>query len=201
MAEIFELAVSGINIFPTILFGLMILFWLLSLLAGLDIDGLDFDLDLEVDFLSFLNFGNIPLTIYASITTFVMWALQMTFSINTGITGGVVALGVLAGAFTGGIVVTSLLAIPLKGVFKHMGGKSAAESLDLKGQLCTLKYDLEGDGISQGMVDDIEQNILINVKKFKDTPDMKKGQQGLIIKEDPSRKFYFIELYNENEWE
>ena len=45
MSELFENAVTGVNIIPTVLLGLIIIYWITVILGALDIDFLDIDLD------------------------------------------------------------------------------------------------------------------------------------------------------------
>ncbi|SHI83272.1 hypothetical protein [Aquimarina spongiae] len=49
MKELFDIAISIVNLPLTILFGLLILYWLLTTLTGLDLDFFDADIDLDID--------------------------------------------------------------------------------------------------------------------------------------------------------
>ncbi|WP_378181633.1 hypothetical protein [Aquimarina sp. SS2-1] len=49
MKELFDIAISTVNLPLTILFGLLILYWLLTTLTGLDLDFFDADIDVDVD--------------------------------------------------------------------------------------------------------------------------------------------------------
>jgi len=49
MAEIWETAVTGANLGPTVLLGLMLLYWLAVMIGVLGLDLFDFDLDLDTD--------------------------------------------------------------------------------------------------------------------------------------------------------
>lgn len=49
MKELIEAAFSSVNIFPTILFGLIILYWLFVFIGALDMDFLNFDVEGDVD--------------------------------------------------------------------------------------------------------------------------------------------------------
>lgn len=49
MKELFDIAISNVNLPLTILFGLLILYWLLTTLSGLDLDLFDADIDIDVD--------------------------------------------------------------------------------------------------------------------------------------------------------
>lgn len=49
MKELFDIAISVVNLPLTILFGLLILYWILTTLTGLDLDFFDADIDIDVD--------------------------------------------------------------------------------------------------------------------------------------------------------
>ena len=49
MKELFDLAISTVNLPLTLLFGLLILYWILTTLTGLDLDFFDADIDVDVD--------------------------------------------------------------------------------------------------------------------------------------------------------
>ncbi len=49
MKELFDIAISIVNLPLTILFGLLILYWLLTTLTGLDLDFFDADIDVDID--------------------------------------------------------------------------------------------------------------------------------------------------------
>lgn len=49
MKELFDIAISTVNLPLTILFGLLILYWILTTLTGLDLDFFDADIDVDVD--------------------------------------------------------------------------------------------------------------------------------------------------------
>ncbi|MHA7055940.1 hypothetical protein ACWGOQ_0001875 [Aquimarina sp. M1] len=49
MKELFDIAISIVNLPLTVLFGLLILYWILTTLSGLDLDFFDADIDIDVD--------------------------------------------------------------------------------------------------------------------------------------------------------
>ena len=49
MKELFDIAISTVNLPLTLLFGLLIIYWLLTTLTGLDLDFFDADIDIDVD--------------------------------------------------------------------------------------------------------------------------------------------------------
>ncbi|WP_103069889.1 hypothetical protein [Aquimarina sediminis] len=49
MKELYDIAISIVNLPLTILFGLLILYWILTTLTGLDLDFFDADIDIDID--------------------------------------------------------------------------------------------------------------------------------------------------------
>ncbi|WP_103866791.1 hypothetical protein [Aquimarina sp. I32.4] len=49
MKELFDIAISIVNLPLTVLFGLLILYWFLTTLTGLDLDFFDADIDIDTD--------------------------------------------------------------------------------------------------------------------------------------------------------
>ncbi|MES2440362.1 MAG: hypothetical protein V4584_14935 [Verrucomicrobiota bacterium] len=81
--ELWEQAILPWNLPITILLGLVVLFWMLKILTGADLDSGDGDLDvddasaetgdLSTDLLRVVNAGAVPLTIVLSVLILVMW--------------------------------------------------------------------------------------------------------------------------------
>ncbi len=208
MPEIFSIALSGVNIIPTTFLAVAMFYWLFVIIGGLDIDifgfDIDFDVDAEgifVDILSFLKINNVPITIYLTTVLIFQWFFLMLFAINTGINGGILGWGALILLTIFSLILTSYITLPFKSLFKDIGGKSLENSETLVGKGCVLKYDLNGNEVSQAIIDDKDGKILVSVKKFNNCIDIKKGQSALIIDEEKNKNIYLIEPFNENEWE
>lgn len=93
MKELWEQALIGYNLPLTVLLGLVVLFWLITLLGIFDLDALDVDLDIDADadlngvegvggnilgvFLKFVNAQDVPLMIVLSLLSLSLWALSI----------------------------------------------------------------------------------------------------------------------------
>jgi len=86
--QLWQLATSPVNLPLTVLMGLVILYWIASMLSGLDLDSdVDLDLDAEVGdvagigsaigVLSFFNIGLVPLSILMSVFVFTAWLTSL----------------------------------------------------------------------------------------------------------------------------
>lgn len=89
MNEYLQHCVTGANLPATLLLALVVGYWLLLLVGALDLEFLDFDLDLDgqpdsplsVGFLGlrFLNLGRVPLMVWVSVFAAILWVLSMFF--------------------------------------------------------------------------------------------------------------------------
>jgi hypothetical protein len=85
--ELWEQAIRPWNLPLTILLGLVVVFWLLKILTGADLDSADADLDMDgadgetgdlsTDLLRVVNAGALPLTIVLSVLILAWWMASM----------------------------------------------------------------------------------------------------------------------------
>lgn len=122
MKELWEQAILPYNLPFTILLGLVVVFWVFSLLGAVAVDSADVDLDgdagnlgdLPTTLLRVVNAGSVPVTVVLSILILVMWIASMTlnFYFNPGGSGLIAACFFLA-AFIVAVVATKLITQPL----------------------------------------------------------------------------------------
>ncbi len=206
MGELLTISISGVNIIPTSILGLMLIYWIITIVSGLDVSGFSIDLDMEadgifIDALSFLKLNNVPITFYISIWVFYVWTVMLCLTFYTGINGGLLGGGILIGVSFISLIATSYSTIPFKGMFNDIGGMSLENETPLIGQVCTMKFDLGDNKTSQAQLDEHEDNVLINVQKFNNCADLKRGDKALIIEVNKEKNIYLIEPYNTNEME
>ena len=121
--ELWEQATLSYNMPLTILLGLIVLFWIFTLLGAVGIDALDFDFDTDVDgdicdvpgaMLRVVNAGLIPVTVVLSILVLLMWvsAMVLNFYLNPG-QSWLLALGFFFASSILGVIGTKILTQPL----------------------------------------------------------------------------------------
>ena len=110
MQELWQAAFEPVNLFYTILLGLILLYWLSVLVGALDLSALDFDLDVDADMdmdvdvdadidadaemesslgwmagaLHFFNFGKLPFMILMTFVILPAWVLSIGLNENLG---------------------------------------------------------------------------------------------------------------------
>ena len=97
MAEVYEHAFSAVNAPYTVLLIVIVVYWSLVIIGILDIDLFDFDVDTDagidiegveadggdvggaggMSVLGFLNVGEVPIMLYASLIILEMWIISM----------------------------------------------------------------------------------------------------------------------------
>ncbi len=125
MKELWEQAILPYNLPFTILLGVMVGYWLLTLIGAVGMDSLDMDIDADAsvdgDFgdisaamLRLVNAGMIPVTVVLSILILLMWVgvLTLNFYLNPG-HSGLLALGFVVAAFIAGVIGTKIITQPL----------------------------------------------------------------------------------------
>lgn len=219
MVETLKVAVTGANVFPTILFGLVIIYWLTMIIGVLDLDFLDFDLDADADVdvdvdvdpgldaapdagifhsvLIFLNLDSIPFMIVMSILVFTFWTLAMVINILPFQNGGLIALALFVPAFFVSMMFTAFVTKPMKKLFTKVKG-DMDRGADVEGQLCVLKTDLAEGRMGQAQFVSNGKHIVINVKA-KEGLSFEQGEKALVLERAAGSSAYTIDKFND--WE
>ena len=191
--------VRGENLVWTVLLGIILIFWLITLIGFFDIEALDFDFEVDL-FGGLLNLGEVPFSIWISI-----FSLQ-TFAYS--IMANVLIDGMWPGEFTGmsrfflvaaGIVplawiVTRTSMIPLKKVFK---GQETISNQDLEGKICevTSSRVSDNDGFAEIKLND-GAPIRIHIRSRDDSEVLVKGDKALICYYDAETRTYDVTRFD-----
>ncbi|QDT29328.1 hypothetical protein Enr10x_46800 [Gimesia panareensis] len=131
MIELLHASLNWPTLPSTVLVAICVLYWLCVMVGALDIDILDFDLDLEVggdkpsvlDFgfigLRFLNLGEVPVMLWLSIFSLSMWALSVNFDAKVEIQSFVDYVPLFLRNLGISLVVVKLITQPFRGAFRY----------------------------------------------------------------------------------
>lgn len=204
MGALFEYALTGVNLIPTILLGLILVYWITVILGLIDIDLIDFDVDLDLDggegfdgfqgVLAFLNLRDMPVMIVFSILALVFWGLAMLLYFLPITPGGFFNGICLIPAFVLSIVLTKLITNPLKNVFRNSYGDSETQETAIIGQFVTMTCDLKDQRLGQAEVKRDGASILINVKGEIQGETFKKQEEVYVTRKDDRDVYYIIKL-------
>ncbi len=217
MLELWNVSITGINLIPTLLFGIILLYWLSTIIGVLDISFFDIDVDIDADVdvdvdidtdadvslqgqgvfhavLVFLNIDCIPLMIVLSFVIIFFWCFAIAATILPFETGGLIAAGLLIPEFFLAMFMTKIVTMPLRPVFKKVNLHSF-DNTKTVGKFCILKNDLGSGKLGQAEITMADRVLVINVKVRGDDV-FKKGDKALVIEKDAEKDFYYIEHFD-----
>lgn len=185
MVNLLKTAVTGVNLIPTTLLGLIILYWLIVIIGALDIDFFDFDLDVDIsnpfyDFLAFFNTGDLPFMLVLSIFSLPFWTISMIVSVF--VSTGWLNIVLIIPNIVLSLFITKAVTQPLKGVFKGILKQDTDTEKKIEGQLCILLGDLTYGRLGQAEIDRVGSSIRINVKVDAEGETLFKGDKAIVIK-------------------
>jgi len=185
----------------TILLGMMIVFWLFTLLGAVGMDSLDVNLDADTDvdanlgdipgaMLRVVNVGMIPVTVVLSILILLMWisVMVLNFYLNPG-HSWLVALGFLAAAFIIGVIGTKLITQPLVPFMRRL--KEAENAAPVIGEVGVVRS-IEMDS-TYGQVEVQRPDgapAILNAKLGIDAQPVPRGTEVAIISMDEKTGVY-----------
>ncbi len=150
MTEFLQPYISGPMLVPSIVLGLVCLYWLFVILGAFDLELFDFDLDLDggdgsafdvgLVSLKFLNLGDVPLMIWVSVFGLAFWILTALVVENPNVGLNARPWIIVLGCAFLAVVVTKFLTNPLRGRFTVKEPNTVAEMM---GRECTISADTD----------------------------------------------------------
>lgn len=205
--EFLQTAFSPVNTVLSVLLIMAVLYWLFTIMTGLDIDiGMDADTDVDLEapdgqvhvpedpsawiqFLTFLNLDIVPATYFLTLALLFTWLgsfyTEVFFSLKTWIA----ALVVLP-LFLTSLLLTKLILKPLNPFFREINHKGERPH-DFLGREGRLKSTIYGNktGILEVFVGSDPMTLMA---KSKGGEKIEHGTTVIIVDEDPQRKFYYV---------
>ncbi|MGL5152357.1 MAG: hypothetical protein ACRC7N_17510 [Clostridium sp.] len=197
MEELLTFAFLGVNIIPTILLLIILLYWIMVILGVLDLDLFDFDVDGVEDLgasyaiISFLNLKEIPLMLVISIQALYFWIFSMLLHLLK-LNGGLINGLVLIPTFIVTIIITKFTLIPLKSFFTNVKNDEIREGDEVVGQTATLISPASYKRIGQAQIKRDGASILINVKTDDEKLSFEKGEEVYVVLKDEEKNIYYI---------
>lgn len=209
--EFLNVAFSPVNTILSVLLGLSVIYWLFTILTGLDIDvGIHSDLDGGADvhtpdghfhapendptawmhFLKFLNLDIVPVTYFLTLSLLVTWlaSFYLNYFIPLPTWAGLLALLPL---MIGGMLLTKMVLKPLNPFFKEINHKGEA-SYAFLGREGRLKSSIHDDKI--GMMEVfIGSDPMTLMVRSKDGTKLEHGTRVMIVDEEPEKRIYYVQ--------
>ncbi len=199
ITELLKNAVTGVNIIPTALLGVVLLYWIIVIIGAFDFDFLDVDIDIGADnsgpfyaILAFLNVGELPFMLIISIFILNFWVISMLiYYLPFVAVGGLLNGILLIPAMIISIFLTKYETIPLKGIFKYSNMQDNKDKQVLE-QLCILMCDVKDGRLGQAKIKRDGASIIINVKSEYEEESFNKDEAAFVSRKDTNKDIYYI---------
>ncbi|WP_300691855.1 hypothetical protein [Chryseobacterium sp.] len=209
--EFLNVAFSPVNTILSVLLGLSVVYWLFTILTGLDIDiGIHSDVDVETDidvpdshfhapdhdptawmhFLKFLNLDIVPVTYFLTLSLLITWlgSFYLNYFLPLPVWAGVLALFPL---MIIGMLITKVILKPLNPFFREINHKGEV-SYAFLGREGRLKSSIQGDKI--GMMEVfIGSDPMTLMVRSKDGTRLEHGTRVMIVDEEPEKRIYYVQ--------
>ena len=201
MSELLNNATTGVNFIPTVLLGLILLYWITIIIGAIDIDLFDIDIDIELEggdnssafyaILAFLNVAELPFMLVFSVIILNFWILAMFMYYLPIEAGGLVNGLLLIPALAISLLITKIVTMPLKGMFRYSNMEYEGGG-EVIGQLCTLLCDVKEGRLGQANIENNDASIVINVKVEFEEESFEKGEVAVVYRKDTDKNLYYI---------
>jgi len=212
MKETLQAAFTIVNIIPTTLFILILIYWLTVIIGVFNVDSFDIDGDADIDVdsdvdvnagdsiiwlnsaLSFFNLGKIPLMIILSFFAMSLWIISILANYYLNNSSVLLSLVYLIPNIFISAFVTKFLSTPFVKLFAK-AQNDIQRNKSLTGKICRVTLQATYDKMGQAEIKNEGSSYMINVLSTEKEIELTKGETCLVIDYIPERKIYLIEPY------
>lgn len=204
IAGFLQVCFTGACLPASLLLALAMLYWLLAIVAGLDLELFDFDLDIDgqpdlesslsvgLVVLRFLNLGRVPLVVWGSAFAIAYWLVTLLLDRLADDTASrtelFYVLQYVVRNLVLGVLLTKIVTQPLRDKFEPVEPNRAE---DLIGRECRITTSEVTQTFGQAQIPTEAAPLILNVR-VKETP-LARGAPAVIVDFDPDQNVYFIE--------
>jgi len=140
--------------------------------------------------LTFLNVGQVPLTLVLSVLALCLWLGSMIS--NRYFTGGSIPLATVAllPNFVVAVVATRYVTLPFRPIFRAIN-RDRNEGVVVLGQRCIVTTSEATPEFGQAEIKTDGAPLLLNVRTLNDTS-LSRGETAVVVRVDKDRSLYFI---------
>ena len=203
MKEIWEISTLPYMLPVTVALGLFVAFVLLSVLTGGIGEGIDFDLDGDVDleasgggfldtFLHVVNADKVPTMLVFAVLSVFMWmsGVALTVLINPS-HSNLIGLGVLALAFVVSVVLTRYMVKPFIPLFKMLK-QGEDNGVKIEGCQGTVKSIEITEKFCQVEIIGCDGPVLLNARLREGEELLQKGDDVVVLERSSDGKFCYV---------
>lgn len=212
MKELIEVSFSPVNAFFSIMCIILVLYWVLVIIAGIDPDlfSVDFDsADLDTGFdgdgeadtdaggvmkvLEYFNFDELPLMFIITIVFFSMWLIGVNVTYYLGVESTLLGFALLIPNFILSLFVVKLFSKPISYFYKQVNHKGEPE-IDFLGRRCTVITSVGPHKTGQLQLTVNGDPIKLYARSNTDEV-IAAGAQAVIVGESEDKKYYLLEKF------
>lgn len=219
MKELLELSFSPVNAFFSIMSIIMVLYWIMVIIAGLDPDlfSIDFDsVDMDTNFdhhgkdlpdraetseasgfmkvLQFFNFDELPLMFILTIMFVSMWFVSINVTYYLGIESTLVGFLLLIPNFILSLFIVKIFSKPLAYLYRQVNHKGEPE-IDFLGRRCVVFSTLNDLKTGQVQLNVNSDPIRLSARS-NTSEELRAGQPAVIVAESKDKKYYLVEKFD-----
>lgn len=216
MKELIEISFSPVNAFFSIMSIVMLIYWIMVIIAGLDPDllSVDFDsADLDTDLdsnshdlpdrtdgnpfmktLEFFNFDELPLMFILTIIFFTMWFLGINVTYYLGIESTLIGFLLLIPNFIVSLFIVKIFSKPLSYLYKQVNHKGEPE-IDFLGRRCTIFSTLDHERTGQIQLLVNGDPIRLSARSNSEEK-LLAGQEAVIVGKSEDKRYYLVEKFD-----
>ncbi len=181
-------------ILPSILLGVILLYWFFVILGALDIDVIDFDFGKEGgDFLYVAGISGIPSTITISLLIFNLWILCVpaTYYLALLLPAGILQIVVGFGILLIALIIAAQLTVWLVKPWRSFFIEPVHSNASLIGKVCIISTATVDEEFGQANYEDGGAGLILNVRS--NTPNfLQRNSRALIIDYDKATHSYTV---------
>jgi hypothetical protein len=205
MTEFFAEVIQPVNLPATILFGLVMLYWVMVIFGTVGLEMFDFDMDLDADgvdigggggflhgLLQFFHLGEVPVTIFGSIFAILYWAgtilgnhyWNSEWSIMVGVLVFVPCMVV-------SLLATKLIIMPVAPMFRR-SSEIDEDYKSLVGQLAVVSTGEVTDAFGEVSIQQDGPPLVLNARCH--GARLQKGEVVELVSYDQNRNTWLVKL-------
>ena len=144
--------------------------------------------------LAFFNIGKVPFMLFMSFLTLFIWTAGLLVNHYIGHNSPLFGALIFVPNILVGLFVTKLITTPLKAVFKDHQNEFESSG-DIMGKICALTTSVDDKSVGQARIPSETGAPLIIRVRANEGHQMAKGDKGLIIDYEETKKLYTIEPF------
>jgi len=210
MKETLEASFSIVNIIPTFLLVLVLIYWITVIIGVFNIETFDIDSDADTELdinagdtiiwlnsaLSFFNLGKIPLMIVLSFFSFALWIISILMNYYLNNHSILLSLVYLIPSIFVSAMITKVFTTPFVRLFAKADG-DIQNNKTLTGKICSVTLSATHEQFGQAEILIEGSSFIINVLSTEKGIELLKGDTCLVIDYITDKKIYLIEPYKD----